>query len=235
MSGEELQEPNIKKYHLRNRSLYGTRNFRIELVKVRKHTYDIKIVFESPKLSMPHHPTLDYAIHLNRFRGMAVALPIFKSFNNKPMKRNQFMIRDLDKGAKYLIEIWVIYSPQEYIPDYSAWQIFQFDFRNTPRIKNACVIDLGKGKLKMSVSWKTNLIEERYKGFIIELSPTRIDKYFLGQERIINNPRVTSFNFSNVKSGLEYRITICALFKDYENYNVSYRPYVYHTVFVIVS
>ncbi|CAK9294773.1 unnamed protein product [Gordionus sp. m RMFG-2023] len=348
----------ITNCQLRNRTIYGARDFRINLMKDKGQTYNIKIKFRAPKSLMPNYSIIDYSYMMYEVRDKEEPYLVFLKFNNQPMEKNELVNKNLVKGVTYFIQLAIAYSPFTYFHDFSAWKIFKSNLILAPRINNACVIDLGKGIFNISVtwdskhieqnftgfvlgltstridkssiwqthtiknapslmannlalhygyvlndlddietpqqistnwsdlefpctqcnpafpirinllyrnstrgirhvdlklaprikkacvidlgnglfniwvSWDSNHIKQNFYGFIIKLRPTIIDTYSLSQEHFIKNPRKNSFDFSNVTSNREYIIAIRVLFKYYDNNKMSNFPYAFHTIFI---
>ncbi|CAK9294696.1 unnamed protein product [Gordionus sp. m RMFG-2023] len=237
--------PIITNCQLRNRSIYGVRNFRISVTKDERRTYNIKITFKAPKFLMTNNSILDYAIQLNSVRNKDAPYQIYTKFENEPMEQNELVIKDLDKDTTYFLYLLIGYAPFIYVADFSAWQIFRYrrstpgirrvDFKLAPRINNACVIHLGNGIYNISVTWDSSQIEKNFTGIIIELSPTHIDMSSLKQKITIENTRETSVDFGNVTLNLEYSVAIRVLFTDYNNNKLGNLPYAFHTVYIIAS
>ncbi|CAK9294559.1 unnamed protein product [Gordionus sp. m RMFG-2023] len=179
--------PIIKNCRLRNKSLYGPKNFRIDVTKDEGETYDIEITFRNTNSTMPSNTTLHYFYAtLHNVSDKMAPHQIFQELNSNPMGQNKSVIKDLNKNLTYFLKITIGFKPYAYIP-VITWQTFKFDFRLAPMICNASAIDSGRGKLNLSVSWESNHIEEDFTGFFIELSPTSTEMNSHRQEHIITN------------------------------------------------
>ncbi|CAK9295037.1 unnamed protein product [Gordionus sp. m RMFG-2023] len=243
--------PNSTCFQMQHESTFGIRNLELSIYDTAINsafTYNIKAKFMAPLWPLPNHPIILYTYQLYEYESDGINLGNMIEEKNIQLEdvyqiNNEFLIRNLEKSVKYFLTVFVSYQHLEILGQYSAMNIFKYNFSLAPRITNA-VVKLYlepkyNGQLGIFVLWSIHHLEntDAFKnivGYRIELLPTRPDMISHKQAQYLNDKSVTAFTFPKVTPHLEYRISLALMFKD-EHRNISLTDPAADNVFITVA